>query len=121
MLTAALFIGLISLTNAQQKMGEYKSPEQRAERMTAMMDQKLHFTADQKTKVYNINLERAKKMEKLMKERKALMDESRQKMDKVLTDSQRKALDQMKAERQQKMKEHWQQGKQWKKENKANK
>lgn len=44
--------------------------EQRAERSTAMLDKKLNLSADQKTKVYAIQLEKAKKMEALHKDRK---------------------------------------------------
>ncbi len=113
LLIAAVFcIGFAGSSFAQQmdKKHEMKSPEERAKMMTEMMDKKLSLTADQKSKIYEINLERARKMEKMrsadskerakkMEDRKELMSESDKKMQKVLTAEQRKTYDELKARR----------------------
>ncbi|WP_231491767.1 DUF4890 domain-containing protein [Pedobacter sp. Leaf170] len=83
--------------------------EQRAERATNAMDKKLSLTADQKTKVYAIELDRAKKMDAFrnedrsamkdkMKSRKADMDASKTKLDNILTAEQKTKLDAFRAE-----------------------
>ena len=87
MITAAFFAGLVSISFAQQKPErEKKTPEQRAQHMTDALEKKLSLTSDQKAQVYEINLERAKKMEAMYsvdhaemkgksENRKALMEE----------------------------------------------
>ncbi|KQM66033.1 hypothetical protein ASE74_09080 [Pedobacter sp. Leaf216] len=83
--------------------------EQRAEKVTAKLEKELSLTADQKTKIYAIQLENAKKMETWrtadqgdikgkMKERKAAMDEQKTKIDAVLTADQKTKLDAFRAE-----------------------
>ena len=83
--------------------------EQRADKSTAMMEKKLNLTADQKQKVYAIELDRAKKMDAFrtedraamkgkMKERKADLDKTKADLDKVLTADQKTKLDAFRAE-----------------------
>jgi len=83
--------------------------EQRAERATTAMEKKLNLTAEQKTKVYAIELDRAKKMDAFrnedrsamkdkLKSRKADMDASKAKLDNVLTADQKTKLDAFRAE-----------------------
>ncbi|ARS39915.1 hypothetical protein CA265_09750 [Sphingobacteriaceae bacterium GW460-11-11-14-LB5] len=83
--------------------------EQRAERATSRLEKELSLTADQKTKIYAIQLENAKKMDtwksadqgdmkSKMKERKAAMDEQKTKIDAVLTADQKTKLDAFRAE-----------------------
>lgn len=83
--------------------------EQRAERITAKMEKKLSLTADQKSKVYAVELENAKKidawrtadkgdMKGKMKERKAVIDEQKAKIDAILTAEQKTKMDAFRAE-----------------------
>ncbi|WP_131537942.1 hypothetical protein [Pedobacter nototheniae] len=89
--------------------------EQRAEKATAAMDKKLSLTADQKTKVYAVELDRAKKMDAWrsankdamkgkMKDRKAEMDASKAQLDQILNADQKTKLDAFRAEAKEKMK-----------------
>ncbi len=132
MMTAALVAGLITLGYSQNKPerprrdgakterpdGDHRqarTPEQRAQMTTDALEKKLALTADQKVKVYALNLERAKRMEKIMEtdkeERKAhmqrnktLMEESDKKINQVLTSEQQKSYEAMKQESREKMK-----------------
>ncbi|GAA4205723.1 hypothetical protein GCM10022289_25620 [Pedobacter jeongneungensis] len=83
--------------------------EQRADKVTARLEKQLSLTADQKTKIYAIELENAKKMDTWrsadqgdrkgkMKERKAAMDEQKAKIDAVLTADQKTKMDAFRAE-----------------------
>jgi hypothetical protein len=83
--------------------------EQRAEKVTSRLETQLSLTADQKTKIYAIELENAKKMDAWrsadqgdmkgkMKERKAAMDEQKTKIDAVLTADQKTKMDAFRAE-----------------------
>lgn len=81
------------------------SAEQRAEKVTSRLEKQLSLTADQKTKIYAIELENAKKMEAWrsadhsdMKERKAAIDEQKAKVDAVLTADQKTKMDAFRAE-----------------------
>lgn len=92
-----------------------RTPEQRAQMTTDALERKLALTADQKVKVYALNLERAERMEKIMKtekeerkaqmqQHKALMEESDKKINQVLTSEQQKSYEAMKQESREKMK-----------------
>jgi periplasmic protein CpxP/Spy len=114
-LSAILFVGLTATAFSQeQPKRELKSPEERAQKMTDVLAQKLALTDDQKAKVYQINLERAQAMTKMHAEKKTMdkaemkaqMEASETKMLGVLNESQKTTYAQMKAERQAKMKEH---------------
>lgn len=83
--------------------------EQRAERATGMMEKKLNLTAEQKQKVYAIELDRAKKtdafrkedraaMKGKMKDRKAEMEKSKAELDNILTNEQKTKLDAFRTE-----------------------
>ncbi|WP_145854327.1 hypothetical protein [Pedobacter suwonensis] len=83
--------------------------EQRAEKVTSRLEKQLNLTADQKSKIYAIELENAKKLEAWrsadkgdmkgkMKERKAAMDEQKSKIDAVLTADQKTKMDAFRAE-----------------------
>lgn len=123
MITAALVASLVSLGYSQdrperQRTGERtekpggeqrqaRTPEQRAQMATDALERKLSLTADQKAKVYALNLERAEKMEKFMKserefrkeqmqKQKSYMEESDKKLSKILTEDQRKSYEDMK-------------------------
>ena len=117
MVTAAIVISAITISFAQRdKNQEQKTPEQRAQAITNNMEKKLALTADQKEKVYKINLERAKKMtefrneqmedrKKHMDTRKTLLEESDNKINAVLTDAQKKSYTDLKADTKENMKE----------------
>ncbi|TDG34994.1 DUF4890 domain-containing protein [Pedobacter changchengzhani] len=95
---------------SKRKMDMQKfTPEQRAERSTAMLDKKLSLSADQKTKIYQINLDRANKVEAMRntaedgkkgrgKQMKADMDASNNQLEMVLTPAQKIKYDAWKAE-----------------------
>ncbi|QIL42143.1 hypothetical protein G7074_24485 [Pedobacter sp. HDW13] len=83
--------------------------EQRAERVTAKMEKELSLTADQKSKIYAIQLENAKTMDTWrnadqgdmkgkIKDRKAAMDAQKAKIDAVLTADQKTKMDAFRAE-----------------------
>ena len=138
MITAALVAGLISLGYSQDKPdrsrgegrprsekpgGEHrmKTPEERAQSATDALDKKLSLTAEQKAKVYALNLERAEKMDKTMKserefrksqmeKHKSLMEESDKKLSKILTEEQKKSYEEMKQQSRDRMKARRPQG-----------
>ncbi|REG87116.1 DUF4890 domain-containing protein [Algoriphagus antarcticus] len=102
---------MISLsTMAQRKGGERPSPEERANRSTEQMAEKLALTEAQKQQLLAINLEFAKKNEVERKAemearkvemdaRKAEMKEQDAKIQAVLTEEQRTKWAELKAER----------------------
>ena len=90
------------------------SAEQRAEKVTARLEKELNLTADQKTKIYAIQLENAKTMDTWrnadqgdmkgkMKDRKAAMQAQQGKIDAVLTADQKTKMDAFRAEAKEKM------------------
>jgi len=90
--------------------------EQRAEKATAGMEKRLGLTADQKTKVYQIELDRAKKMDAMrtgnpadMKakrgEMKASMDKTKADLDNILTPEQKTKMEALRSEAKEKMKD----------------
>ena len=121
MMLAAILISSVCISSAQEKTDrghrERKTPEERAQLLTNGLEKKLTLTADQKAKIYRINLERAKEMnefekgrienrKKQMEARKSLMEDSDKKMAAVLTADQNKMYQELKAERKTKLKEH---------------
>ncbi|KLT66891.1 hypothetical protein [Pedobacter sp. BMA] len=114
-LTIAIAVMGLSAALAQDTTKRMRRPmpkmtaEQRAERVAERMEKQLSLTADQKTKIYAIELDNAKKMEAWrsadqgdvkgkMKERKAEMDAQKAKVDAVLTADQKTKLDSFRAE-----------------------
>lgn len=107
-LSAILFIGLGTIACAQQPgKRAHITPEQRAEKMTTVLTEKLQLTDDQKAKVYAINLENAKQRETERKERmqaeRSAMKESLKKQHEqitsVLNDEQKATFENLKKER----------------------
>ena len=101
-----------STSTAKQKM----TPAQRAEKSTAKLQQELSLTADQKQKVYAIELDKANKAEEWHKKnhdaRKAMKDQHEAvkkntdaQLDKVLTAEQKQKLNTLKAEKKEKSKD----------------
>ncbi|MDN3588372.1 hypothetical protein QWY86_16940 [Pedobacter aquatilis] len=114
-LTMAIAVMSVTAVFAQDSTKRVRRPmqnltvEQRAERATTAMEKKLNLTADQKTKVYAIELDRAKKMDAFrkedksamkdkMKSRKADMEASKARLDNVLTADQKTKMDAFRAE-----------------------
>ena len=114
-LTIAIAVMGLSAAFAQDTTKRMRRPmpkmtaEQRAERVTERMEKQLSLTADQKTKIYALELDNAKKMDAWrsadqgdvkgkMKERKAEMDAQKAKVDAVLTADQKTKLDAFRAE-----------------------
>ena len=97
-LSAIVFIGMGTVTMAQSTDRKVqKTPEERAQHATDVLDKKLSLTADQKTKVYALNLEdmRMPKVKHVKGEKrdmtamKARMDAKDAKMNTILNDKQR--------------------------------
>jgi protein CpxP len=65
-LTIALFAAVAANTYAQK--GQQKTSEERAQKSTEMMEKNLSLSAEQKTKIYEAALERAKATEVLRTE-----------------------------------------------------
>lgn len=91
------------------------SPEERAKRSTEAMEKRLNLNAEQKAKVYALNLERAQRVEKLMKaqqefrknqmvKQKAYQEESNKKLNNILSDEQKKSYEEMRKQRNERMK-----------------
>lgn len=83
--------------------------EQRAEKATVKLEKELNLTADQKSKVYAVELENAKKMEEWrksdqgamkdkMKARKSAIDAQKAKIDGILTAEQKTKMESLRAE-----------------------
>lgn len=111
-LFVTLAIAAIGITSAfaQNTPKQKLTPEQKAETNTARLQKELALTADQKQKVYALELDKFKQTEewhkkshedrKAQKEQhKALKDASDAKLDQVLTPDQKKKLDAIKTER----------------------
>lgn len=114
-LSAILFISMGTIAMAQTDGKKVqKTPEERAQHATDALDKKLALTADQKAKVYALNLEdmrkpRAKhvKGEKRdMTAMKAAMDERDLKINNILDEKQRVSYKEWKEKRKQGMKDH---------------
>lgn len=114
-LTLAILIGVITSGFSQNTEGRQKrTVEERATLMTESMAKKMNLSADQKTKVYQLNLEKVKQMEKLRadnaKERKGRFEKQKEmraendkKLEKVLNADQLKLYQEMKANNRKKM------------------
>jgi len=83
--------------------------EQRAEKTTARLEKELNLTADQKSKIYAVELENAKKMDSWrsadrgdmkgkMKDRKEAMQAQKAKIDGILTAEQKTKMEAVRAE-----------------------
>ncbi len=114
-LSAMLFIGLSATGFSQERAKrELKTPEERAQKMTEVLDQKLSLTKDQKSQIYQINLERAQALDKIRQDQenvsrpkvKEQFKTSDEKIVNILDGKQRTAYYQLKAEHKEKMKNH---------------
>ena len=114
-LTIAIAVMGFTAAFAQDSTRRVRKPqpkitaEQRAERVTARLEKELSLTADQKTKIYAIELENAKKMDswrsaeegdrkEKMKERKAAIDAQKSKIDGILTADQKTKMETLRTE-----------------------
>lgn len=111
-------------TKRMRKSMPKMTAEQRAEKVTTRLEKQLSLTADQKTKIYAIELENAKKIDTWrtadkgdikgkMKERKAAMDEQKTKIDGILTAEQKTKMEAFRAEAKEKagkMRKGWDRG-----------
>jgi protein CpxP len=118
--TAILFISMGTMAFAQQDSTKKsrKTPEERAQHFTDALDKKLSLTADQKTKIYAINLEGMKKAKGKhvkgqkpdMAAMKASMEERDSQISGVLNEGQRKTYQEIKAKRAESFKKHGKKG-----------
>jgi protein CpxP len=115
-LSAILFISMGTMAMAQTTDNKkvQKTPEERAQRATDMLDKKLSLTADQKSKIYALNLDDMKKVKpkhvkgekRDMTAMKAAMDERDTKINSILDEKQRTSYKEWKEKRQLSMKDH---------------
>jgi protein CpxP len=113
-LSAILFIsmGTIAMAQTNGKKAQ-KTPEERAQRATDVMDKKLALTADQKAKVYAINLEDMRKPKpkhvkgekRDMAAVKVAMDARDSKINNILDEKQRVSYKEWKEKRKQGLKD----------------
>lgn len=112
-LSAILFISMGTIAMAQTDgKKDQKTPEERAQRATDVMAKKLALTADQKAKVYAINLEDMRKPKakhvkgekRDMSAIKVAMDARDSKINNILDEKQRVSYKEWKEKRKQGMK-----------------
>lgn len=103
-LTFAIALMGFTATYAQQSKKQQLTPEQRAEKSTAKLEKELSLTADQKQKVYAIELNKFKQNQEWHQKAKAERDqkkdmamkgmkENREQLNKVLTAEQQSKLE----------------------------
>lgn len=115
-LGAIFFLGLSATGFSQDKSARVqKSPEERAQKMTEVLTQKLALKESQKTQVYQINLERAQAMSNFRgakkdgadrSQMKAQFEASESRLLSILDEQQRSTYTKLKAEREAKFKKH---------------
>lgn len=116
-LTVALAVTALTASYAQKHDKVQLTPEQKAEKVTANLKTKLALSDEQKTKVYQIEVDRMKKAEEWKKanhevmkskadERKAFMKANDEKLEKILTTDQKKTYEAMRAQKKSEMKDH---------------
>lgn len=116
-LTVAIALTAFTASYAQKGDRTRMTPEQRAEKVATNLKEKLSLTDDQKSKVYQLEVDRMKKEAELRKDnqeamkskmdsRKAFMKENDEKLEKILTADQKKAYDAMREERKTRMKDY---------------
>ncbi|MGY4386580.1 protein CpxP [Pedobacter sp. UYP24] len=113
-LTAAVFIGMGTMAFAQKAEKQHKTPEEKAQHATDVLDKKLSLTADQKSKVYALNLAEIKKIKathvkgekKDPAVMKAAFDERDSKINSILNDKQRVTYKAFRDKKQQEKKAH---------------
>jgi protein CpxP len=97
-LSAILFISMGTVAMAQKSDKKiHKTPEERAQHATDMLDKKLSLTADQKSRIYALNLEDMRKVKEKgvkgekrdMTAMKAAMDQRDIKINNILDEKQR--------------------------------
>ncbi|MDX2301950.1 MAG: DUF4890 domain-containing protein [Microscillaceae bacterium] len=117
LLFSLIFTAFTSLIFAQERTP--KTPEERAEIITGKMEEKLGLSADQKTQIYQINLESAQKTDELrsqvknqeigreefMAEMKTLEQDRDAKIEALLTEAQKPKYEEMKENARQRLKE----------------
>jgi protein CpxP len=110
-LTLAIAVLGLTAGYAQTSAGKTKvTPAQKAEKSTAKLQKELSLTADQKEKIYAIELDKFQKAERMHKsgheakeaqkdQHKAIKKETEAKLDKVLNADQKKKLEVLKTEK----------------------
>jgi len=115
-LTLAIAVIGFTASYAQSTAKEKLTPAQKAEKTTAKLQKELALTADQKQKIYAIELDKATKSEEWHKKAKetkkamkdqheAAKDASDAQIEKVLNADQKKKLTALKAEKKEKSKD----------------
>lgn len=109
LLIAVLFsIGFAAMAQKGGQRGS-ATPEERAERITNKMAEELSLSEDQKKKVYQINLDHAKKRQAEMEARRAAMEADikaqNQEIEALLSEEQKTKWSEMKAEGKKRMEE----------------
>jgi periplasmic protein CpxP/Spy len=109
LLIAVLFsIGFAAMAQKGGQRGS-ATPEERAERITNKMAEELSLSEDQKKRVYQINLDHAKKRQAEMEARRAAMEADmkaqNQEIEALLSEEQKAKWAEMKAEGKKRMEE----------------
>ncbi|MCF1753138.1 DUF4890 domain-containing protein [Mariniradius sediminis] len=109
LLIAVLFsIGFAAMAQKGGQRGS-STPEERAERITNKMVEELALSEEQKKKIYQINLDHAKKRQAEMEARRAAMEADikaqNQEIEALLSEEQKTKWSEMKAEGKKRMEE----------------
>jgi protein CpxP len=116
-LTVALAVTALTASYAQKQDKIKLTPEQKAEKVATNLKTKLSLSDDQKTKVYQVEVDRMKKAEEWKKanhdamkskseDRKAFMKANDEKLEKILTADQKKTYEAMREEKKSEKKNH---------------
>jgi protein CpxP len=116
-LTVAIAVTALTASYAQTANKAELTPEQKAEKVAAHLKTKLSLTDEQKTKVYQVEVDRIKKAEEWHKakqdamkskkdEREAFMKANDEKLEQILTADQKKTYEALRDKRKSEMKGH---------------
>jgi protein CpxP len=116
-LTVALAVTALTASYAQKQDKVHLTPEQKAEKVATNLKTKLALSDEQKTKVYQVEVDRMKKSEEWKKatheamkakseDRKAFMKANDEKLEQILTADQKKTYEAMREQKKSEMKGH---------------
>jgi protein CpxP len=116
-LTVAIAVTAFTASYAQKGNRSELTPEQKAEKVATNLKTKLSLTDEQKTKVYQVEVDRMKKADEWRKanqeamkskrqEREAFMKSNDDKLQQILTPDQKKTYETLREKRRSEMKGH---------------
>ena len=89
-ITTAILIGVFTSGYSQTEKKQKRTAEERANHMTELLEKKLNLTADQRAKVYDLQLNQTKKIEKMRAERSEEMKDRMEKHKEMIADNDKK-------------------------------